>query len=174
MTGIERAGADAMWRRTSASETALQTGARPIWVGACHWQSGSRNVCGLLLCISKLPFRFQPVIVALRPTTPGRHLKASVQSGSLFQNSNSQRARAKSHSESSGIGMKSEAVRCLPAAQDAVARAVFSASVHHSKSSIIALACASSSARPAFTSPPWKCAQSTAAGMWTDERTGAS
>ena len=70
--------------------------------------------------------------------------------------------------------MKSEAVRCLPATQDAVARAVFSAAVHHSRSSIIALAGASSSPSPASTSPPWKCAQRTAAGIWTDERIGAS
>jgi hypothetical protein len=44
----------------------------------------------------------------------------------------------RTHSASSGIGMASEAVCCLPAAQDALARAVFSAAIHHSKSSIIA------------------------------------
>src|SRR5260370_95691 len=30
-----------------------------------------------------------------------------------------------------------------------------------------------SSASPLSTSPPWKCAQSVATGMWTDERIGA-
>ena len=65
-------------------------------------------------------------------------------------------------------------VRCEVAAQDAVARAVFSARVHHSRSSIIVLAGVSSSASPAPTSPPWKCAHRVATGMWTDERTGAS
>src|ERR1700674_806329 len=39
--------------------------------------------------------------------------------------------------------------------QDALARAVFKAAVHHSRSSISALAGASSSASPASTSPPW-------------------
>jgi hypothetical protein len=38
-------------------------------------------------------------------------------------------------------------------------RAAFNASVHHSRSSIMVLAGASSSASPAFTSPPCKCAQ---------------
>jgi hypothetical protein len=35
-------------------------------------------------------------------------------------------------------------------------------------------ACFSSSARPLPTSPPWKCAQSVAKGMWTDVRIGAA
>jgi tripartite-type tricarboxylate transporter receptor subunit TctC len=52
--------------------------------------------------------------------------------------------------------------------------ATFSASVHHSRSSIMALAGTSSSASPASTSPPLKCAQRVATGMWTDDRTGAS
>src|SRR5258706_5280753 len=43
-----------------------------------------------------------------------------------------------------------------------VARALLSAAVHHSKSSIIAFAGASSCASPASTSPPWKCALSVA------------
>ena len=53
-------------------------------------------------------------------------------------------------------------------------RAAFNASVHHSRSSIMVLADASSCASPASTSPPWKCAQSVATGIWTDDRTGAS
>src|SRR5712691_3197327 len=52
-------------------------------------------------------------------------------------------------------------------------RAALSAAVHHSRSSIIVWACFSSSASPLSTSPPWKCAQRVATGMWTDERTGA-
>src|SRR5258708_38175902 len=52
-------------------------------------------------------------------------------------------------------------------------RAVFRAVVHHSKSSIIVWACVPSSVSPLSTSPPWKCAQRVATGMWTDERTGA-
>ena len=56
--------------------------------------------------------------------------------------------------------------------QAAAARAVFNAAVHHSRSSIIVLAAPSSSASPASTSQPWKCAQRVATGMWTDERTG--
>jgi|ERR1700730_121946 hypothetical protein len=51
------------------------------------------------------------------------------------------------------------------AVQDAVARAAFNAPVHHSRSSIMVLAGASSSASPLSTSPPWKCAQRVAAGM---------
>lgn len=39
--------------------------------------------------------------------------------------------------------------------QDALARAVFKAAVHHSRSSISIPAGASSSASPASTSPPW-------------------
>ena len=41
------------------------------------------------------------------------------------------------------------------AGQDALARAIFKAAVHHSRSSMIAPAGASSSASPASTSPPW-------------------
>jgi Transposase DDE domain group 1 len=67
----------------------------------------------------------------------GCRLKAAVQSVSLFQNGNSQWAGVKSHSATSGIGMKSRAVRRLPAGQDAAACAVINAAVHHSKSSII-------------------------------------
>jgi hypothetical protein len=118
------------------------------------------------------------IMMVQRLLTTSDHPRAPLESSRsirfFISEGNLQRARVKSHSASSGVGIKSEAVRCLPAAQDAVARAVFNAVVHHSKSSIIALACASSSAKPAFTSPPWKCAQSTAAGMWTDERIGAS
>ena len=43
-----------------------------------------------------------------------------------------------------------------PLAQEVLARAVFSAAVHHSRSSIILSACASRSAKRASTSPPWK------------------
>src|SRR4029077_3544437 len=64
--------------------------------------------------------------------------------------------------------------RSEPADHDAVAPAAFNAAVHHSRSSIMVLAAPSSSVRPASTSPPWKCAQSVATGIWTDERTGAS
>src|ERR1700741_4453706 len=65
-------------------------------------------------------------------------------------------------------------VHCMPTDHDAAARAAFNAAVHHSRSSIMVLAVASGSASPAFTSPPWKCAQSVATGIWTDDRTGAS
>ena len=43
-----------------------------------------------------------------------------------------------------------------PLAQDVLARAVFSAAVHHSRSSIIPSAFASRSANRVSTSPPWK------------------
>src|SRR5438270_8068278 len=62
--------------------------------------------------------------------------------------------------------------RSEPADHDAVARAAFNATVHHTRSSIMVLAAPSSSVSPASTSPPWKCAQSVATGIWTDERTG--
>src|SRR6202166_3843591 len=52
-------------------------------------------------------------------------------------------------------------------------RAALSAAVHHSRSSSIVWACFSRSASPLSTSPPWKCAQRVATGMWTDDRIGA-
>src|SRR5258706_4407791 len=55
--------------------------------------------------------------------------------------------------------------RSEPVDHDAVARAVFNAPVHHSRSSIMVLAAPSSSVSPASTSPPWKCAQSVATGI---------
>jgi ABC-type branched-subunit amino acid transport system ATPase component len=47
-------------------------------------------------------------------------------------------------------------VAAQAAGQDALARAVFKAAVHHSRSSISVPAGATSSASPASTSPPWK------------------